>query len=180
MPKNYNRVNRRRQYKLNWKPSLLTSETTSFQKDLHLPPTLPDKADINSLIPEVWDQGIEVRVFFMEQEMNVLYVSREQKREIDPSRLFLYYITREFEGSLNEDSGAYVRDAFKMLNKVGVCKESTWPYSKDMFMKPSDIAYKEATQTLGIQYHKLNNTSISELQSCIALGKPFVMGFYCI
>lgn len=177
MPKNYNRVNRRRQYKLNWKPSPFDKRDYKFSERFTLPPTLPDKADINSLIPEVWDQGDRGSCVFHGTGMNVLYVSREQKREIDPSRLFLYYITREFEGSLNEDSGAYVRDAFKMLNKVGVCKESTWPYSKDMFMKPSDIAYKEATQTLGIQYHKLNNTSISELQSCIALGKPFVMGF---
>ena len=177
MPKNYNRVNRRRQFKLNWKPSPFDSRDYKFSERFTLPPTLPDKADVNSLIPEVWDQQSYGSCVFHGTGMNVLYVSREQNREIDPSRLFLYYVTRELEGTLNEDSGAYVRDAFKMLSKVGVCKESTWPYSKDMFMKPSDIAYKEATQTLGVQYHKLNNTSLSELQSCIALGKPFVMGF---
>ena len=38
-----------------------------------------------------------------------------------PSRLFIYYNEREIEGTINEDSGAMIRDGIKSVNKQGVC-----------------------------------------------------------
>ena len=62
---------------------------------------------------------------------------------IDVSRLFIYYNERMIEGTIEEDSGAYIRDGIKTLAKYGVCPESMHPYIIDRFRdKPSDECYK--------------------------------------
>jgi hypothetical protein len=39
-------------------------------------------------------------------------------------RLFLYWHERrQLEGTVNDDSGAYIRDGMKVLNKIWVCPE---------------------------------------------------------
>jgi C1A family cysteine protease len=62
-----------------------------------------------------------------------------------PSRLFIYYNERYLEGTVRQDSGAYLIDGIKSLEKYGVCSENTWPYIESRFaQKPSPVAYTEA------------------------------------
>ena len=70
---------------------------------------------------------------------------------IDLSRLFVYYNARLIENVVNEDVGAYVRDAVKALQKYGVCSESLWPYHiQDYAITPSIESYTDA-KNRGIQ-----------------------------
>lgn len=62
-----------------------------------------------------------------------------------PSRLFIYYMERVREGTVNSDAGAWGRDGFKVLRKTGAPPESIWPYDISKFRdKPDDMAYREA------------------------------------
>jgi hypothetical protein len=47
---------------------------------------------------------------------------------IDRSKLFLYYNTRILMGTVNVDSGAYLRDVLKAAQKYGICNETLWQY----------------------------------------------------
>lgn len=96
----------------------------------------------------------------------------------DLSRLFVYYNERVMEGTVNEDSGAMIRDGIKSLVKQGVCKEKLWPYNISKFKnKPSCEAYKEALNHQILEYQRLNNKNLNELKTCLADGFPFVFGF---
>ncbi len=164
---------------LNWKPSPKDERDFKFALNFSLlsEEELPKEVDLSTLIPETWDQKQIGSCVGHGTGMAVLYQSRKQNREIDPSRLFLYYNARLIQGWQNEDSGCYIRDAFKTLNKEGVCKESTWPYiEREVFTRPSISSYTEATETTSTKYHRLNNTLL-ELKNCIAQGRPFVFGF---
>lgn len=95
-----------------------------------------------------------------------------------PSRLFIYYNERAMEGTINEDSGAAIRDGVKSVNVNGVCKETLCPYVVSAFtMKPSPQAYAEAILHKTIQYASVNNLAINDLKACLAGGFPFVFGF---
>jgi len=94
-----------------------------------------------------------------------------------PSRLFTYYNSREMIGTISYDSGAYIRDAIKSVNKHGACPESLWPYViKDFTKKPAASCYTEALEHQTIKYMRVGR-SLSEMQVCLTEGYPFVYGF---
>jgi C1A family cysteine protease len=63
----------------------------------------------------------------------------------DLSRLFVYYNARLIENVVDEDVGAYVRDAVKAVQKFGICSESIWPYQiQDYRITPSVQSYDDA------------------------------------
>ena len=94
----------------------------------------------------------------------------------DLSRLFVYYNERVIEGSVNSDSGAFLRDGIKSLAKQGVCEEKAWPYKVTTFKrKPKPACYTAAKNHVITSYHRLS--SVDEMRACLAEGFPFVFGF---
>jgi C1A family cysteine protease len=97
-----------------------------------------------------------------------------------PSRLFIYYNERAIEGTVQQDSGAQIRDGVKVIHQLGVCAEKTWPYSdKDpgpFQEKPSPDAIKEATGHKVSSYQRIPQALVA-MKSCLAQGYPFVFGF---
>ena len=105
-----------------------------------------------------------------------------------PSRLFIYYNEREMEGTVNQDSGAYIRDGVKSVNKLGVCPESIhdgskpewlWPYSDDketFKKKPPEVCYKNAVLHRALKYEAVSLNRSSVLNA-LAEGKPIIFGF---
>ncbi|MEO5581495.1 MAG: hypothetical protein ABIR66_02295 [Saprospiraceae bacterium] len=59
-----------------------------------------------------------------------------------PSRLFMYYNQRVFINTINSNSGAFIRDGIKSLNKQGVSNETLWTYDDN-----SAFRYKIHHQT---------------------------------
>ena len=94
-----------------------------------------------------------------------------------PSRLFIYYNERDIEGTVNEDSGAMIRDGIKSVVKQGVCKETTWPYVIARFTKkPAKTCYTEAMNHQVVSYQRVTQT-LNQMKGCLASGYPFVFGF---
>ena len=96
-----------------------------------------------------------------------------------PSRLFIYYNERVIEGTVDEDSGAMIRDGIKSVHKLGVCDEKTWGYDISRFTeKPPAEAYTEAMDHQATVYRRVLPV-LHQMQGCLAAGMPFVFGFSC-
>ena len=94
-----------------------------------------------------------------------------------PSRLFIYYNERVLEGTVNEDSGAQIRDGIKVVNSQGVCPEDQWPYIESQFTtKPLVECYTIAKEHPSVLYHSVNQ-DIHSLEQVLASGFPIVFGF---
>jgi C1A family cysteine protease len=101
---------------------------------------------------------------------------KDQKTYVDMSRLFVYYNERVIEHTVNQDSGAMIRDGIKTLAKQGVCTEKLWPYDISQFtVTPPDPCYKEALNYQITSYQRID--TVDEMRSCLADGFPFVFGF---
>ena len=95
----------------------------------------------------------------------------------NPSRLFLYYNTREHEGTTQHDAGASIRDTIRALNRRGVCQESEWPYvTKDYTKKPTAKAYRAAECNDLYKYECLNQ-DLDQLRACLTDNCTFIFGF---
>jgi len=95
---------------------------------------------------------------------------------VDLSRLFVYYNERVIEGTVDSDSGAFLRDGIKSLAKLGVCDETLWPYVISNFVrKPTPTCYNAAQRHTITSYHRL--ATVDEMRACLADGFPFVFGF---
>jgi len=93
------------------------------------------------------------------------------------SRLALYYQERLLEGTVNEDSGAFLRDAIKVLSTQGVGLEEHWPYDiKKFTVAPPEVEVQEALQNKITTYSSITDGSGIEYRQCLADGYPFMIG----
>ncbi len=139
--------------------------------------TLPPKVDMRSKCSPIEDQGrlgsctanaLVGALEFLELKDGAQFV--------DLSRLFVYYNERVIEDTVDQDSGAFIRDGIKSLAKQGVCPESEWPYRISKFRKkPSRTCYRTAKKHRILSYHRIS--AVDEMRSCLAEGFPFVFGF---
>lgn len=92
-----------------------------------------------------------------------------------PSRAMIYYDARIPEGTTGQDSGAQVRDAVGGVVKYGVCPDSEFPYSDQVFdVAPSAQDYADATKQEALVYEAVQ---YPHLHAALASGFPFVFGF---
>lgn len=92
------------------------------------------------------------------------------------SRLFLYYEERLLEGTVNEDSGAEIRDGMKVLKTIGVCPESEDTYDITKFTTPPTVKnISDANQYKISMYQRVSDLTM--LKTAVAEGKTVVIGF---
>jgi C1A family cysteine protease len=97
--------------------------------------------------------------------------------DFDPSRLFLYYEGRRIEDSINYDSGLYIRDVLKVLNKSGAPHEDLWPYDIAKFRQaPPEEAYESGLKHQAIGYESVPVSS-PEVKIALAAKHLVIMGF---
>ena len=66
------------------------------------------------------------------------------------------------------------------MNELGAPAEKLWPYKIAKFAKkPTQAAYRSAKAHQALSYERLDNSSLTALKSCLALGYPFAFGFTC-
>ena len=103
-------------------------------------------------------------------------LNKRNGKHRDISRLFIYYYERLLLGTVNFDSGAYIRDGIKVTYKYGAASEHLWPYFIDRFKKPpSKEAIIDATKRKVTRYER-----VADHAGCIdALnnGYPVTIGF---
>jgi len=97
-------------------------------------------------------------------------------KNLDVSRLYIYYYERLLEGTINYDNGAYIRDGMRAVYNYGAPLESLWPYNISKFRnKPSTQAINDGARRKVTLYQAVANH-----QGCLdalASGYPVVIGF---
>lgn len=139
--------------------------------------TLPKSVDLREKMPPVYDQldlgsctanaGVAYRSYLL---------LPEDSTPPELSRLDLYWEERDIEGTVNEDSGATMRDVGKALKKSGVCEEKYYPYDVDDFTDtPSKKANENALKYKISAYSRLSDTDNIMIYLAVH-QKPVLMG----
>lgn len=101
---------------------------------------------------------------------------KRYNRNTRVSRLFIYYYERLLEGTVNYDSGAYVRDAIRATYTYGAPLETLWPYNINAFKtRPSNAAIADAATRKVTQYMSVANHAAC--LNALANGYPVLIGF---
>jgi nucleoside phosphorylase len=145
---------------------------------IRFPQGLPPSVDLRSECPPVYDQGQLGSCTANGIAAAIEFDQRKQgTKEFIPSRLFIYYSERVIEGTVNQDSGAQVRDGIKSVATVGAPPETDWPYDIKKFTdKPPPNAFADAKHDLVSSYARVSQ-NLAQMQGCLAEGYPFVLGF---
>ena len=101
---------------------------------------------------------------------------KRQNRTLDISRLFIYYYERLFIGTVNYDSGAYIRDGIKACYTYGAPTENLWPYNISKFRTaPPKTALIDAAKRKVTSYQRA--TDFNAVIDAITSGYPVTIGF---
>lgn len=139
----------------------------------------PVRSSVEGFAPPIKDQGNLGSCTAFAYCTVIEAVTKHHKKPVSPySPLFHYYITRDFEGSTEEDSGCELRDTVKCGAKQGTCHEAEWPYKVGSFRRrPPNKAFISALEHQILTYEAI--TTIDEMRTCIASARnPFLFGFY--
>ena len=163
---------------LNWRPS--PYDPRDFQSNRHTKMAaerLPTSYKMPINIP-VYDQGGIGSCTANSGCVCFLYECAEQNFSFEPSRLFLYWVTRFLENSVPYDDGAYIRDVFKALRQFGLAKEQFMPYIVHKFAEqPSKEAFEDGLNHLAIEYAAVKKEERIIKQTLMA-GGAISFGFY--
>jgi len=138
---------------------------------------LPDKVDLRAYCSPVVDQGAlgSCTANAIASGLREYLLKKTKQPWVALSRLFLYWQERNIEGTVNEDSGAEIRDGMKVLAQIGVCPESDWPYDISTYTNtPTDKMVADAAAYKVAEYHRITN--LASLKAALAEGLPVVIG----
>jgi C1A family cysteine protease len=92
------------------------------------------------------------------------------------SRLFLYYQERVLDGDVDQDAGANMRDIGQVLNTIGCCLDTFFPYDPSKFSEsPNKDAVANATNYRIQSYHSVPD--LDGIKQVLALQQnPVLMG----
>jgi len=149
-------------------------------RKLHLVHPAPnlESVDLRPQMPVVYDQEqLGSCTSHSSAALAQFLLIKEKAENFTPSRLFIYYVSRYYEGTVNEDSGAMLRDSMKAMAKYGCPHETLWPYDITKFTrKAPKPVYADALKHQILSYARINQ-DIHSMESCLASGFPFVFGF---
>ncbi|HEX9366048.1 MAG TPA: C1 family peptidase [Vicinamibacterales bacterium] len=170
---------RRKIKRYGWIPDLPDRRDRIFAAPAATLGALPARVDLRPQNPPIYDQG-QLGSCTAQAIAAALEFDQAKQQQADvfiPSRLFIYYNERVIEGTVDEDSGAMLRDGIKSVAKQGGPHETLWPYAVSRFrQKPGAAVYKDGARHEAILYQRLPQT-IDQLKGCLAGGYPFVFGF---
>lgn len=138
-----------------------------FQLHGAAPPT-PPSIDLSSHLPPAWYQGGLGSCTANACSGLLAYLHPGHV----PSRLALYYETRELEGTTDKDAGCQIRDAMKVMQKQGVVSEDLWPYDEARFNQEPANDGADAEHAIA-NYSRIN--TLQDMLDCLSLLFPFVL-----
>lgn len=146
------------------------------QKGLQL--AIPNKYSLRAKMGPVYDQGQlgSCTANALCGLIQYLLPKAVNNSFFNGSRLFLYYNERKLEGTINQDSGAYLHTGIATLKQFGICPETDWPYDilKYSFLPPS-ISYTNALKRKVLTAYGIP-MNITSMKQAIFKGLPFVIG----
>jgi C1A family cysteine protease len=162
-----------------WIPDLPDKRDKLFtQLTAVMPPVkLPRSVDLRQKCSPIENQGQLGSCTANALAGNLEYLKiLEYHKNLDFSRLFIYYNERVISHTTGIDSGASLRDGIKTLVKLGACPEKEWPYDIDRFtVKPTENAYQDALNYQITAYYRI--ITLNQMKQTLATGYPFVYGF---
>lgn len=162
-------------------PSRPDDRDLLFVEKLHSakPTVLPTTVDLRTQCSPVVDQGDlgSCTANAIASGLREYLLLQNKKPLVRLSRLFLYYSEREVEGTINEDSGAEIRDGMDCMIKLGTCKEELDPYDISTFeTHPSEAAHLDAANYKMNRYMRV--VGLGGVKASLAQGFPVVTGMY--
>jgi len=145
-------------------PYLLTGNTQPNTVDLRVfCSTIEDQGNLGSCTGNAIAGAIEL-------------MDRKNGRNLDVSRLFIYYYERLLEGTVNYDNGAYIRDGIRACYTYGAPVENLWPYNISKFRTaPTQAAVVDAAKRKVTSYQRADN--FNAVMDALTAGYPVVIGF---
>ena len=162
-------------FKYGWKPDRPDHRDLLY-KDIIREIPLPELVDLRNFCSPVENQLTLGSCTAQALAGNLEFLDYKNSQQLENmSRLFIYYNERLIEGTINQDSGASLRDGIKTLAKAGCCAEKDWEYDITKFtQKPPILCYFRARKHKIEEYRSLLDQN--ELLNCLAEGYPFVFG----
>jgi len=141
--------------------------------------SIPDVFTINNL-PSIENQ-YSINSCVANAAVSVLEIMLNNNNAFrDLSRLFLYYILRDGTVYAGRDDGAELRDGFKVVNKLGIVDEASYPYEiSKVNHRPSDDIFKLAEPHKAFNYERVlfnvngrDPRSLINIKHAVAEGYP--------
>ena len=179
--------------KMGWIPDVPDQRDHRFAAKLSTLQALPPRMDLSPQFTfPAYDQGRigSCTANAIAGAIQFCRAKAQQGPDFTPSRLFIYYNERKAEHTVPLDTGAMIRTGIKSVNKLGACKEATWPYDDspansetDLFppgaraaQRPGGNAYDEAAGYKVLSYSRVPQ-SLIQMKACLVAGFPFTVGF---
>jgi C1A family cysteine protease len=138
--------------------------------------TQPNIVDLRQYCSSIEDQGKLGSCTGNAIAGAIELLHKRQSRTLDISRLFIYYYERKFIGTVNYDSGAYIRDGIKACYTYGAPTENLWPYNISKFkMQPHKTAIVDALKRKVTSYQRA--LDFNQVIDSITSGYPVTIGF---
>ena len=160
-------------FSFQWKPDKLDTRDYKYTVT---PKASPNIVDLRAFCSPIENQGSLGSCTGQAIAGAIELLNKRNRKPTDVSRLFIYYYERLLIGTVNYDSGAYIRDGIKATNHYGASLESYWPYDIRKFkQEPISEAKTDALNRKVTRYERVNdfNGCIDALSN----GYPVVMGF---
>jgi C1A family cysteine protease len=165
-----------------WRPDLPDGRDRIYnlEESILRAPALPETFSLRGEMPGVYDQGQlgsctanSIASVLEHQEM------QQSKTEATPSRLFIYYGERVIEGTVDQDSGAQIRDGIKVVATEGAPPETDWPYDIAKFaQRPPEKAFQDAKLDKAVQYQRvLPGGHGAPIRTAVFAHHPVAFGF---
>jgi C1A family cysteine protease len=161
-----------------WKPDLPGQLPHLYAAPLTLLGAMPPHSDLRPQCPPIVNQGQLGSCTANAGAAAVQFVQmKEKKRTSALSRLYIYYNTRDAEGTAASDAGASISDTIAALRKWGAPPETDWAYDITKFSdKPPPTAYAAASADLVIESASVAQ-DLQQMIGCLVSGYPIDIGF---
>ena len=139
----------------------------------------PDNVDLRPNCPPIYDQGQLGSCTANGGAAAYQYdeIKQHNSSQFIPSRLYLYYNTRAIEGTIDQDSGAQIRNMIKSMSDKGMCREDQCPYDITKFtQQPSQECYDFGKDHKPLKYERVLQDQ-SHIEACLNQQLPIIFGF---
>jgi C1A family cysteine protease len=138
--------------------------------------TVPGRLDYASEMGPIRDVGTEGSVVgFAMADALEYQIKKTMEKRVTISPRYIYYKTRELEGTVDSDAGATLLDAVKVVSQVGAVAEETWPY------RPGEFRAKPPNDVEKAAHYKITRArpvrNSAEMKAALAQFGPAVAGF---
>ena len=160
-------------FSFQWQPDKLDTRDYKYTVTQKVSPSI---VDLRSYCSPIENQGSLGSCTGQAIAGAIELLNKRNRKPTDVSRLFIYYYERLLLGTVNYDSGAYIRDGIKATNHYGASLESYWPYDIRKFkQEPISEAKTDALKRKVTRYERVLN--FNGCIDALSNGYPVIMGF---